>query len=120
METTVGQSDSMKAIKPINNVFFLIKEIQCLKTCENVFKKESQGACCTLLLTVTPLLVLSGIKTQCNSLCCDWPYYIISVLQLYLSGGKTKQGTKGKAFLLLTGGCKPKANQKARARLRVR
>lgn len=32
METTVGQSNSMKAIKSINNVsFFLIKEIQCLK-----------------------------------------------------------------------------------------
>ena len=66
METTVGQSNSMKAIKPINNVswffFFLIKS-SVSKTYENVFKKESQGACRTLLLTVTPLLVLSGMKT---------------------------------------------------------
>lgn len=63
METTVGQSNSMKAIKPINNVswfVFLIKS-SVSKTYENVFKKE--GACRTLLLTVTPLLVLSGMKT---------------------------------------------------------
>lgn len=40
---------------------------------------------------ITPLLVLSDTKGQCNSLCCHWPCYIISVLQPYLSGGKTNR-----------------------------
>lgn len=46
METTVGQSNSMKAIKPINNVswfVFLIKS-SVSKTYENVFKKEREPA----------------------------------------------------------------------------